>query len=166
MKRGFPFLVNTGGYDSSRLSNFSTESSISTCPILNSGAAKWRVSFCQAPDYPEKARTAIREMHRQVGDLKIDGRGLAQRGLLVRHLVLPRSLAGSGEVMHFLARKISQDTYVNIMDQYHPCGDIQPGSPLSRRITVDEFNEAIDAAKSEGLHRLDKREKFRLIWDI
>ncbi len=161
-----PLVYNTGGYDSVETLRLLEGVFDIYMPDFKFWSGEVARELCRAPDYPEKARNAIREMHRQVGDLKIDGRGLARRGLLVRHLVLPRNLAGSGEVMRFLGREISQDTYVNIMDQYHPCGDIQPGSPLSRRITVDEINVAIDAAKSDGLHRLDKREKFRLIWDL
>ena len=103
-------------------------------------------------------------MFRQVGDLQIDERGIAVRGLLVRHLVLPAGLAGTKEVMRFLATELSQNTYLNIMDQYYPCGNIPLDSPLRRRITDEEYNEAIAIAKEEGITRLDKREKLRLVW--
>jgi putative pyruvate formate lyase activating enzyme len=87
----------------------------------------------------------------------MDEQGIALRGLLVRHLVLPENLAGTREAMRFLAAEISRNTYVNIMDQYHPCGDIiPPGSPLGRRITQQEFREAIRAAKEEGITRIDR----------
>jgi len=100
---------------------------------------------------------ALKEMHRQTGDLEMDEDGIALRGLLVRHLVLPEGLAGTREVMRFLAREVSRNTYVNIMDQYRPCGDlIPPGSPLSRRITRKEFMEAIEIAREEGVTRLDR----------
>jgi putative pyruvate formate lyase activating enzyme len=113
--------------------------------------------YSQAADYPEVARAAIKEMHRQTGDLVIDEeQGIALRGLLVRLLVLPGGLAGTREVMHFLATEISPDTYVNIMDQYYPCGDlIPPDSPLARRITHREFVDALRMAKEEGLVRID-----------
>ncbi len=78
--------------------------------------------FCDAPDYGDVAREALREMHRQVGDLVVDHEGIAVRGLLVRHLVMPNGLAGTEAVMAFLATEISADTYVNVMDQYRPCG--------------------------------------------
>jgi putative pyruvate formate lyase activating enzyme len=113
--------------------------------------------LAEAADYPGVARAAIREMHRQTGDLVLDDRGIARRGLLVRHLVLPEGLAGTPEVMHFLATEVSKNTYVNIMDQYHPCGDrIRPDSPLARRPTWQEFDEALAMASAEGLTRIDR----------
>jgi len=120
--------------------------------------------YSRAPDYPQIAKLSLKEMHRQVGDLIIDKRGIALRGLLVRHLVLPKGWAGTREAMRFLASEISKNTYVNIMDQYYPCGEISPDSLLSRRITQQEYEEAIKAAREEGITRLDKREKLRLIW--
>ncbi len=94
-------------------------------------------------------------MHRQVGDLQIDEQGVAQRGLLVRHLVLPNRLAGTEKVMRFLAREVSTNTYLNIMDQYHPCYKAFDIPQLSRSITGQEFDEAVDLAHQQGLYRLD-----------
>ena len=94
-------------------------------------------------------------MHRQVGDLAVAGNGAATRGLLVRHLVLPGGLAGTDEVMHFLAEEISTETCVNIMDQYRPCFHADENPPLGRRITGDEYRAAVDAARGAGLKRLD-----------
>jgi len=93
-------------------------------------------------------------MHRQVGDLILDDDGIAVRGVLVRHLVLPGGLAGTAEVTRFLAEEISVDTYVNVMDQYRPCYKAFRYPPLNRRITPEEFAEAIRLAKASGLHRL------------
>ena len=101
------------------------------------------------------AKGAVKEMHRQVGDLKIDKRGIAQRGLLIRHLVLPSSLAGTREVMRFVAKEISRNTYVNIMGQYRPCYKAFEHPPMNRRITSEEFEEAVRIAREEGLWRLD-----------
>ncbi len=98
---------------------------------------------------------AIKEMHRQTGDLVIDHRGIAVRGLIVRHLVMPNGLAGTRKVMQFLAREISPDTYVNIMDQYRPCGLAGKHPEINRRIHVEEFENAIEIAHEEGLHWLD-----------
>jgi len=109
---------------------------------------------CKAPDYPEKARTAIKEMHRQVGDLLIEN-GIATKGLLVRHLVMPGGLAGTREIMNFLATEISINTYVNLMAQYHPCGSVYEHQVLCRRISNIEFEEALELARQAGLHRLD-----------
>ncbi|UCC38869.1 MAG: radical SAM protein [Candidatus Aminicenantes bacterium] len=159
-----PLVYNTGGYDSVETLKLLDGVFDIYMPDFKYNSSEVAQTYSQAPDYPPVARLAFKEMHRQVGDLIIDEKGIALRGLLVRHLVLPQESAGTKEVMHFLASEISKNTYVNIMDQYHPCGSIDPKSPLSRRITTNEFNEAIEAAKKEGIMRLDKQEKLRLIW--
>jgi putative pyruvate formate lyase activating enzyme len=94
-------------------------------------------------------------MHRQVGDLMIDRHGLAWRGLLVRHLVLPGGLAGTRDVLGFLAREISPRTYVNLMDQYRPCYRADEYPPLDRPLAPGEFEQAVAWARELGLHRLD-----------
>jgi putative pyruvate formate lyase activating enzyme len=118
--------------------------------------------FCSAPDYPEKARLAVKEMHRQVGDLTLDKAGIAQRGLLIRHLVMPHGLAGTRDIMRFLATEVSKETYVNVMSQYRPCGDAHEFKELRRSITTEEFRDAVRAAQEEGIHRLDERRLVRL----
>jgi putative pyruvate formate lyase activating enzyme len=120
--------------------------------------------YSLASDYPQTAKKALKEMFRQVGDLTIDAQGIAQRGLLVRHLVLPGGLAGTEKAMRFIAESVSPKTYINIMDQYYPCGDIPAGSPLGRRLSRQEFEDAVQTALDAGLTRLDKREKQGLIW--
>ena len=107
-------------------------------------------------DYPQVNQAAIKEMHHQVGDLKIDKQGVAQRGLLVRHLVLPNRLAGTQEVVRFLAREVSTNTYLNIMAQYHPCYKAFDIPSLARSLQRQEFTEALDLAHQQGLYRLDK----------
>ena len=97
---------------------------------------------------------AVKEMHRQVGDLIID-KGIALRGLLVRHLVLPEGIAGTAGVVQFIAEEISKDTYINIMDQYHPCYKAFDNPPLNRRITNKEYKEALRIAMEAGLKRID-----------
>ena len=151
-----PLVYNSGGYDSVRTLKILEGVFDIYMPDLKFIRDDTAQKYAQAKDYPHIARKAIKEMYSQVGDLKINSEGIAQRGLLVRHLVLPDNLAGTKEAMHFLAKEISPQTYVNIMDQYHPWGDIPPGSPLSRRITSNEFFQAIEAARQEGLARLDK----------
>ncbi len=108
-----------------------------------------------APDYGEVAREALREMHRQVGDLVVDVRGVATRGLLVRHLVMPGGLADTREVMAFLAREISRDTYVNVMAQYRPVGLARQMPGLDRRPGRAEHLRAVAEAVRAGLHRVD-----------
>jgi putative pyruvate formate lyase activating enzyme len=105
-------------------------------------------------DYVAISRIAIREMHRQVGDLAIDADGIARRGLLVRHLVLPDGLAGTPTVMRFLAEEISLDTYVNVMDQYHASHRARAIPSLGRRISPAEHRSAVRAAEDAGLRRL------------
>jgi len=95
-------------------------------------------------------------MHRQVGDLQMDDRGLAERGLLVRHLVLPAGLAGTADIMRFLA-SLSPETYVNVMAQYRPCYQAHQDEQIDRRITTEEYRQAAQAAYEAGLHRLDER---------
>lgn len=110
--------------------------------------------YSKVESYPAVAKAALKEMHRQVGELVLDEQGLAVRGVLVRHLVLPGGLAGTAEVMRFLAEELSTDTYVNIMDQYRPCYQAFHHPPLNRGITAEEFEEAVSLAKVHGLRRL------------
>ncbi len=106
------------------------------------------------PDYPARAQAALKEMHRQVGDLELDDEGLAVRGVLVRHLVLPGGLGGTEEVMRFLANEISRETYVNIMDQYHPAAKADRHPILNRPVMFSEVDEARNLAHACGLYRL------------
>ncbi|MEM5832483.1 MAG: radical SAM protein [Candidatus Aenigmatarchaeota archaeon] len=108
--------------------------------------------YSRAKDYFERCKEAVKEMHRQVGDLKIDERGIAYRGLIIRHLVLPNDLAGSEKVLEFVA-SLSKDSYVNIMDQYTPCWKAFEFKELSRPITASEYLKVIKIAKKLGLHR-------------
>lgn len=148
-----PLVFNCGGYesvDTLKLLDGIIDIYMPDIKFADSAVSK---RFCNAPDYPEVAKMALLEMHRQVGDLKLDAYGIATKGLLVRHLILPNGLAGTKDVMHFIATKISKDTYVNIMDQYRPLYEAKDFPEINRMITIDEYNEAIDIAKKEGLHR-------------
>ena len=112
-------------------------------------------SACQAKDYPEVARQALSEMHRQVGELTIDEDGIAQRGLLIRHLVLPGGMAGTRQVMRFIAQEISTNSYVNLMSQYRPMFRADQYPEINRPITRAEYQEAIKAARDAGLTNVD-----------
>jgi len=127
---------------------------------------KWADRYCNAPDYREMAVGAFQEMHAQVGDLKIDKDGIAERGLLVRHLVMPHGIAGTKEVMEFLSKEISAHTYVNVMDQYRPCGTAHQDEYIDHRISAKEYSAALEWAKNAGLKRLDQRQGFRLLFRI
>ena len=159
-----PIVYNTGGYDSVKTLQLLEGVVDIYMPDFKYTDGDTADRYSQAADYPQLAMLGLKEMHRQVGDLVMDENGIAQRGLLIRHLVLPEGLAGTREAMRFIASQLSINTYVNIMDQYYPCGDIPSDSPLSRRITREEYEEAVIAAQDEGIQRLDKREKIRLIW--
>ncbi len=159
-----PLVYNTGGYDSVETLRLLDGVFDIYMPDFKYSKGDVAQLYSQAPDYPQVARSAFKEMFRQVADLQINEEGIAYRGLLVRHLVLPEDSAGTKEIMHFLANSISKNTYLNIMDQYYPCGNIPADSPLRRRITSEEFNRAIALAREEGITRLDKREKLHLIW--
>jgi Uncharacterized Fe-S protein PflX, homolog of pyruvate formate lyase activating proteins len=115
--------------------------------------------YSDAPDYFDRCRESVEEMYRQVGDLKTD-EGIACRGLLIRHLILPNDLAGSKEVLRFVSG-LSKDSYVNIMDQYRPEGEAWDYEELGRRPTRKEFYRAMEMAKEFGLHRFSK-ESFRI----
>ena len=120
--------------------------------------------YLKSPKYPATARAAVKEMYRQVGHLEFDERGLARRGLLVRHLVMPGGLDETREIMRFLADEISPHTYVNIMDQYYPAGRVvkfDRYSDINRRITSKELAEAFRFAKEAGLYRFDNGGRLR-----
>ncbi len=157
-----PLVYNTGGYDSVETLRLLEGIVDIYMPDFKFSREDVAQRYSQAPDYPRAAMTAIKEMHRQVGDLVMDDHGIATRGLLVRHLVLPGGSAGTREIMHFLAAEVSPNTYVNIMDQYYPCGNIPLDSPLGRRITRREYEDALEAARNEGISRLDQRGSRRL----
>jgi putative pyruvate formate lyase activating enzyme len=150
-----PLVYNTGGYDSVETLELLDGIFDIYMPDFKYSTEEVAEEYSQARDYPRVVKQAIKEMFRQVGDLVLDDRGIALRGLLIRHLVLPSGLAGTQNVMRFLSQDISKNTYVNIMAQYYPCGDIPLGSPLSRRISKLEYLQAVEIAKKEGITRLD-----------
>jgi putative pyruvate formate lyase activating enzyme len=151
-----PLVYNCGGYesvDTIRLLDGVIDIYMPDFKYSSPDAAR---RYSKAEDYPAVAKAAIKEMHRQVGDLIMDNKGVAQMGLLVRHLVLPEGLAGTNEIVRFLADEISVNTYTNIMAQYYPCYKAQDHPPLDRRLTTEEYKDAIKAAKNAGLRRLDR----------
>lgn len=151
-----PLVYNSGGYDSVETLALLQGVVDIYMPDFKFWDPAVAASLCGVPDYPEVARAALKEMHRQVGDLEIGPDGVARRGLLVRHLVLPEGLAGTAGVMEFLARDLSMNTYVNVMDQYRPCGRAREHGPMGRRLRPEELAAARRAAEAAGLHRLDR----------
>ncbi|MBI1987720.1 MAG: radical SAM protein [Nitrospinae bacterium] len=150
-----PLVYNCGGYESLEVLGLLEGLFDIYMPDLKFADSQIGQAYCAVPDYFEVAREALKEMHRQVGDLLMDERGIAQRGLLIRHLVLPNGLAGTQEAMEFLAHEVSRHTYVNLMDQYRPCYEASRHAPLNRRITRAEFEEALRITQQAGLYRLD-----------
>jgi len=152
-----PLIYNSSGYDSAATLALLDGIFDIYMPDLKFADADIADRYCKAPDYPETARAAVKEMHLQVGDLEMDENGVAVRGLLVRHLVMPEDKAGTGKLMEFLADEVSKNTYVNIMDQYRPCGDAARFAELGRAITGAEYWQALQAARDAGITRLDQR---------
>jgi putative pyruvate formate lyase activating enzyme len=157
-----PLVYNTGGYDSLETLKILDGVVDIYMPDIKFADRTIAGKLMDAEDYPEIAFAAVREMHRQVGDLQINENGIATRGLLVRHLVMPKDLAGTRQIMRFLAREVSPNTYVNIMDQYRPCGEAFKDPDIARSINREEYAHAIEMAKEEGITRLDRRTGFRL----
>ena len=150
-----PLVYNTGGYDFVSTLELLDGIFDIYMPDFKFSDSKTAQRFCNAPDYPEIVKSALREMHRQTGDLVVDQRGIARRGLIIRHLVLPENLAGTDEAMRFVSEEISKDSYINVMDQYRPAYHSGNFPPLDRRITSQEYAEALNLAKKYGLKRLD-----------
>jgi putative pyruvate formate lyase activating enzyme len=158
-----PLVYNTGGYDSlSTLEDLLDGVVDIYMPDMKYADADVARRYSKISNYPAINQAAVKEMHRQVGDLTLGNRGVAQRGLLVRHLVLPEGLAGTAKIVRFLRDQVSPNTYINVMAQYRPCYRAHELPPLDRRITNDEYAEAVRLAEKAGL-RLDER-RPRLLW--
>jgi putative pyruvate formate lyase activating enzyme len=156
-----PLVYNCGGYESVEVLKLLEGIVDIYMPDIKYGDNEAGRKYSQVPDYWDRCREAVSEMHRQVGDLEIScvklGSGqqikIATRGLLVRHLVMPNDIANTRAVVEFLATQISKDTYVNIMPQYRPEWNATKFPELSRRITRDEYIRAMDEARRVGLYR-------------
>ncbi len=158
-KRGLrlPLVYNTGGYDSLEALKLLDGIVDVYMPDLKYGNAAIARRYSKVRNYVAFNQAAVKEMHRQVGDLVLDEHGIALRGLLVRHLVLPEGLAGTGEVLAFVTQELSRNTYLNLMGQYYPCYRADEYPPFDRPIMQREYQAALDLAKENGLHRLDQR---------
>ncbi|MDP2976416.1 MAG: radical SAM protein [Anaerolineales bacterium] len=158
-----PLVYNTGGYDSMSALKLLDGVIDIYMPDMKYAHSDHASRYSVARDYPQVNRAALKEMHRQVGDLQVDENGLAQRGLLVRHLLLPDDLAGTPEILRFLAEEISPNTYLNLMDQYRPAYKAHLFPELNRPITDREYEVAVQIARKAGLRRLDQKQaKFIL----
>ncbi len=160
-----PLVYNTGGYDS--LDGLRLLDGIIDIymPDMKYADAELAQRYSKIPDYPAHNQAAVREMHRQVGDLQLDDGGIALRGLLVRHLVLPEGIAGTEAIVRFIAEEISPNTYINVMGQYRPAWRVRERqiAPLNRPVTPGEVAHAKAIAQKAGL-RLDKRRGWAIRW--
>ena len=149
-----PLVYNTGGYDSLdslRLLDGVVDIYMPDMKYSNAVVAR---RYSKVIQYPKVNEEAVREMHRQVGDLVLDADGIARRGLLVRHLVLPNGLAGTKEITRFVVEEVSPNTYFNVMAQYFPAFEAKLYPSLNRRVTPQEFAEAVETARAAGLTRI------------
>ena len=157
-----PIVYNCGGYESLETLRFLEGIIDIYMPDIKYMDEKVALRLSKVKNYPQIVKEAVKEMHRQVGDLVIEG-GIAKRGLIIRHLVLPGDLSQTEEVIKFVAKELSPNTYFNLMDQYRPCGEAWKYPPLDRLITEEEWTRALQLAYQYGLKRLDdRRARF---WD-
>lgn len=147
-----PLVYNCGGYETLETLKLLEGIIDIYMPDAKFWSPQVAERFAHAPDYPQVIAETLKEMYRQVGDLIIE-KGLAKKGLLVRHLVLPQGLAGTDQIMPFIAKHLSKDTYVNIMAQYRPLYQARDDPLINRPITRREYEEAQEIARNEGLHR-------------
>jgi len=151
-----PVVYNSGGYDSLQTLQYLDGIIDIYMPDMKYSNEKTGRDFSDIPSYPAVNQAAVLEMHHQVGDLIISAGGVAERGLLIRHLILPNGLAGSQQILRFIAENISKDTYLNIMDQYRPAYQAYRKIDINRRITRAEFMDILQYAESLGMTRLDR----------
>lgn len=161
-----PIVYNTSAYDSLHSLHLLDGVIDIYMPDFKIWDERKSIRYLKAADYPVAARAALREMHRQVDVLKVDEHGLALRGVLVRHLIMPGDLAGTRAIMRFLAQELSLDTYVNIMDQYYPAGKVteQKYPEINRKLGTAEYRTAVKEAQSNGLWRFDRRAPRFVAW--
>lgn len=152
-----PLIYNTAGYDSLEALALLDGVIDIYMPDMKYGDSSVARKYSKAKNYVDVNHAAVREMHHQVGDLILGPNGIAQRGLLIRHLVLPENLAASEKVLDFIAREVSRNTYLNLMDQYRPNYRAYKHPPLHRPLTVEEYRRAVQLARKFELYRLDRR---------
>ncbi|NIP38018.1 MAG: radical SAM protein [Candidatus Dadabacteria bacterium] len=161
MGLNLPIVYNTSAYDSVHSLDLMDGIVDVYMPDFKFWDNELSFLYMAARDYPGVARTAIKEMHDQVGDLKFDDNGLALRGILLRHLVMPNRVADTKEICRFISQQISKDTYINIMDQYRPEGRVlkkpEKYTYITRRTSTKEYLEAVEIARDVGLYRIDTR---------
>ena len=147
-----PVLSNCGGYESKQVLELMEPFIDIYMPDMKYSSNENAKKYSKIDNYVENNRTAIKEMYRQKGILKFDADGLAVKGILIRHLVLPNNIAGSKEIFNFVATKISQDTYMSVMAQYHTANISHTIEELNRKITPEEYDKVLEDFNSAGLY--------------
>lgn len=150
-----PIVYNSGGYDSLEMLQVLDGIIDIYMPDMKYANSSRAYELSGVPRYPQVNKSIVHEMYRQVGDLQINRNGLAERGLLIRHLVLPNNLSGTDQVVRFIAKEISSSTYTNIMGQYHPAYRAKEFPSINRRTNQFEYHRALDWAMRAGLWRMD-----------
>ncbi|MBN2444083.1 MAG: radical SAM protein [Spirochaetales bacterium] len=151
-----PLVYNSSGYEKVETLKMLEDIFDIYMPDFKFWGNEWSLRYCDVSDYREVVISAIKEMHRQRGDMELDERGIAEKGLIIRHLVMPNEVCNTPVIMKFISKEISPNTYVNLMDQYRPCGNAGTDGYINRRLTPDEFEKALNSAGDAGLKRLDR----------
>jgi len=148
-----PLVYNCGGYESIEVIQLLEGIIDIYMPDIKFMSSHLSRKFCKAEDYPDVVKEVVKEMQRQVGNLSMDKEGIATRGLLIRHLVMPSCIEDTKKVLTFVRDEISENAYVNIMAQYHPCHNAYEHEEIARRITDEEYYGALSFAREIGLTR-------------
>ncbi len=149
-----PIVYNTSGYESLEVLKLLEGVIDIYLPDMRYSSEEYAIKFSNAPRYPEINRLAVKEMFRQVGNLVLDRNGIAKRGLIIRHLVMPDDISGTEEVLRFISEEISKDTYISLMAQYRPMYKAISFPPINRRISREEYKKAVEIAKILGLRNV------------
>jgi len=160
-----PLVYNSSGYDSVTTLELLDGIFDIYMPDMKTLDPTCAREYLRAADYPDVVRAALKQMHRQVGDLELNPEGIAERGILLRHLVMPDGLAATEQVLEFIRDELSPNTYVNIMAQWHPDGEAARFTQLDQGLSVADYEQALAAAERLGLQRLDQRRpKHFALW--
>lgn len=149
-----PIVYNTSGYENLEILRLLEGIVDIYLPDMRYSSQEYAMKYSSAPRYPEINKLAVKEMFRQVGNLVLDKYGVARKGLIIRHLVMPGDISGTEEILRFIAEEISRDTYISLMAQYRPSYRAVDIPPLNRRITREEYKKALEIAKKLGLRNV------------
>jgi putative pyruvate formate lyase activating enzyme len=147
-----PIVYNTGGYELPEMIKLLDGIVDIYLPDMRYADSQMSKTHSNAPDYPKYNQATVKEMHRQVGVAQINDEGIIKRGLIIRHLVLPNGISGTEKTMKFISEELSQDSYISLMSQYTPYYKAHEFKSVSRKITLEEYEEARNAMHKYGLY--------------